>query len=118
MTAKTRVAARRRSDGQTVDEQFLAAEERDARPVDELGHDIPAHTPADRCPGLQLRVKLSAASKPILCAFVGGLFRQQRVMHRGRVMLVKAVLRVGADPVEEVVRILAAEFEQTSAAPP
>src|ERR1700733_3979724 len=87
-----------------VNEQLLAAEEGDARPIDELG-EIFLGVDQRVVTLAQIFVKPRTAGEPSLNAFIAGPFRKERVIQSRSVKFMKSVLRVRANVVKEIVRV-------------
>ena len=90
--------------GFIVNEKLSSTEERDARPIDELGQ-ILLGVDQRVIVLAQIFVKPGLAHAPILDAFIGGALRKERVIQSGRMEFTEAVLGVSADIVKEVVRV-------------
>jgi hypothetical protein len=87
-----------------VNKELFSTEERNTRPIDELGQ-IFLGVDQRVVVLAQIFVKPGAARVPVLMALVPGALRKERVIQRGRMEFLKPVLRVRADVVKEVVRV-------------
>ena len=85
-------------------EKLFSAEERDARPIDELG-EILLGVDQRVVFLLQIVVKTGTACAPILNALIASALRKEWVIESGRVKFMKSVLRVRANVVKEVIRV-------------
>ena len=100
------VASRWKGKRLVLNEELFSAEERGARPVDELGHIfLGMH---QRVVVLaQIFVKPSTARAPNFNALILGALRKEWVIKCRGMKFMEAVLRVRADVVKEVIRVLA-----------
>ena len=117
MTAKT-LSHVTGSDGLTVDQQLLVAEEGHARPIDELRQML-LRIDQRIIVSNEIVQKSLTPLEPAGLIFIRQSLGEKRVVFGPCVILDETVLGLGADIIEEIVRIfLPAEFEQTRTAPP